>query len=59
MVSADLIPTPQPGETLDAFLHRCMTDDAMQENDEKERGAICMAQWPNPLRASDDDAKPT
>lgn len=41
------IPTPKPNETEDTFIHRCMTDQTMQDDYENnmQRYAVCVTQW--------------
>jgi HK97 family phage prohead protease len=39
------LPKPQPDESEDDFIARCMGDDVMQEYDKDQRLAICYSQW--------------
>lgn len=40
-------PKPNPEDTLDAFMHRCLEDDTMVQEypNEQQRLALCARQW--------------
>ena len=41
------IPQPKAGEEQDAFISRCMSDEAMKKEypDQKQRSGVCFSQW--------------
>ena len=40
------VPSPEPGESQQEFISRCMSDPIMvREYEQKQRAAICYRQW--------------
>lgn len=50
------IPTPNPGESFDKFIERCMSDDNMvSEYDQEQRYAICSVKFQNKKTAPENE----
>lgn len=47
LTTQKILPTPNSGESQDAFIARCMGNDTMNSEytDQKQRAAICYSQW--------------